>query len=134
MARLLGRVALAAILLIAGIGHFRATATFRAQVPPFLPAPDLIIYVSGVIELALALGLLFLRGQRARVGLAAAAFFIIIFPGNISQMLTQRAAFGLDTDLSRAVRLLFQPVLIAVALWSTGGWGLLRSLRRGARP
>lgn len=130
MARHLGRLAIAAILLTAGIGHFRSTASFRAQVPPFLPAPELIIYVSGVIELLLAAGLLFLRKQRAYVGVAAAAFFIIIFPGNLSQYFTQTPAFGLDSDTARAVRLLFQPVLIGVALWSTGGWGLVRSFRR----
>lgn len=131
MTRHLGRLALATILLVAGTGHFRSTADFRAQVPPFLPAPDVIIWVSGVIELLLALGLLFLRGQRrAQVGLAAAVFFIIIFPGNLSQYFTHSAAFGLDTDGSRAIRLLFQPVLVALALWSTGAWALVRTWRR----
>ena len=63
---------------------------------------------------------------RARAGIAAALFFVAIFPGNISQFITQTPAFGLDSDVARGVRLLFQPVLIAVALWSTGGWQLLR--------
>lgn len=130
MARHIGRLGIAAILLIAGIGHFRATATFRAQVPPFLPAPDLIIQVSGAVELALGASLLLLRERRAQVGIVTAAFFVAIFPGNISQFLTGTPAFGLDSDGARAVRLLFQPILIAVALWSTGGWALLRRGRR----
>jgi uncharacterized membrane protein len=124
--RHLGRAAVAAILLVAGVGHFNSTETFRAQVPPFLPAPDLIIQVSGVMELALGSWLLFGRRSRARAGIAAALFFVAIFPGNISQFITQTPAFGLDSDVARGVRLLFQPVLIAVALWSTGGWQLLR--------
>ncbi|WP_146243243.1 hypothetical protein [Curtobacterium sp. MCBD17_021] len=41
------------------------------------------------------------------------------FPGNIAQWLHHRDGFGLDTDTKRFVRLLFQPVLIAVALWAT---------------
>lgn len=130
MLRHLGRLAIAAILAVAGVGHFTATTSFRAQVPPFLPGPDVIIWVSGVIELSLAFGLVFLARYRATFGVAAAMFFLAIFPGNISQYLTGTPAFGLDSDTARAVRLLFQPVLIAVALWSTGGWSLIR--HRGA--
>ena len=130
MVRDIGRLAIAAILLIAGVGHFAATASFRAQVPAFLPAPDAVIYISGVIELALGTALLALRERRAQVGIAAAAFFTVIFPGNLAQYFSHTPAFGLDTDAARAVRLMFQPVLIAVALWSTGGWGELRRLRR----
>lgn len=129
MLRHLGSLAIAAILTVAGVGHFTATESFRAQVPPFLPAPDVIIWVSGVIELSLAFGLLFLGRYRAKFGAAAALFFIAIFPGNISQYLTGTPAFGLDSDTARAVRLLFQPVLVAVVLWSTGGWALLTRRR-----
>jgi uncharacterized membrane protein len=123
------RLALAGILFGAGIGHFTSTAEFRAQVPQFLPAPDLVIYLSGAIELLLAGALLFVPAKRADVGLAIAAFFIIIFPGNISQYLTGTPAFGLDSDTARAVRLMFQPILVVLALWSTGGWQRLRQRR-----
>jgi uncharacterized membrane protein len=63
----------------------------------------------------------------------AALFFIVIFPGNISQWITQTDAFGLDSDAARFVRLFFQPVLVLWALWSTGAWSWLRSLRRSSR-
>jgi uncharacterized membrane protein len=53
------------------------------------------------------------------VGKAAAAFFVAIFPGNVSQYLTHTDGFGLDTDRKRAIRLVFQPLLVAWALWST---------------
>jgi uncharacterized membrane protein len=120
------RLALAGILLGAGVGHFTATEAFRAQVPKFLPAADLIIYLSGIIELLLATLLLLLPKRRAEVGVAVAAFFVLIFPGNVSQYLTSTSAFGLDSDTARAGRLLFQPILVALVLWSTGGWQLLR--------
>ena len=119
--RLLGRVALAALLLFAGTGHLVETDVFRAQVPPWFPARDLVVIVSGVIELALGISLLLVReDRRVQVGIVVAAFFVAVFPGNISQFITGTDAFGLDTDLKRAVRLLFQPVLVLWALWSTG--------------
>jgi uncharacterized membrane protein len=52
------------------------------------------------------------------VGWVVAAFFVAVFPGNISQYLTGTPAFGLDSDAARLVRLLFQPVLVGAALWS----------------
>ena len=97
-----------------------------AQVPPFLPAPEVTIYLSGIVELGLAAALVFAKHHRAQVGAMTAAFFIAIFPGNLAQYVTHTPAFGLDTDTARAVRLLFQPVLVAVALWSTGGWRYLK--------
>ncbi|TFC91580.1 hypothetical protein [Cryobacterium sp. TMT3-29-2] len=51
------------------------------------------------------------------------------FPGNISQFVTATASFGLDSDLSRGIRLLFQPLLAAWALWSTGAWRAWRARR-----
>ena len=119
MLRAFGRAAIAAILLVAGFGHFNSVDSFRAQVPPFLPNPELIIYVSGVVELLLATALLLARQHRATVGLVAAAFFVVVFPGNISQFVTHTDAFGLNTDVARFVRLLFQPVLIWLSIWST---------------
>lgn len=123
------RVLLGASLLLAGIGHLSfARAEFQAQVPPWLPLdPDLVVVASGVVEIALGLGLLLLRRHRALVGLAAAAFFIAVFPGNIAQWVEGRDAFGLDSDAARFTRLLFQPLLVIAALWSTGAW---RELRR----
>lgn len=120
--RLVGRVVLAAILVFAGIGHFRSTAEFTAQVPPWIPAAEAVVYVSGVIEILLGLALLALPRQRVLLGWIIAGFFVVIFPGNISQFLTQTDAFGLDSDAARFIRLLFQPLLVLLALWSTGAW------------
>lgn len=125
--RLAGRVVLAAILVVAGIGHFRSTAEFTAQVPPWLPAPEAIVYVSGVVEILLGLALIALPRRRVIVGWVIAGFFVVIFPGNISQFLTQTDAFGLDSDAARFIRLLFQPLLVVLALWSTGAWRALRT-------
>jgi uncharacterized membrane protein len=53
------------------------------------------------------------------VGRLLAAFFVAVFPGNIAQYVNKRDGFGLNSDTKRFVRLLFQPVLVAWALWST---------------
>ena len=74
----------------------------------------------------IGLSLLFLRRQRIPVGLAVAAFFVAIFPGNIAQYLNHADAFGLDTDAKRFVRLFLQLPLLMWVLWSTNAWAWLR--------
>jgi uncharacterized membrane protein len=115
-------------MVFAGVGHLTfARSDFRAQVPEFVPLPpDVTVLASGAVEIALGAAMILARRQRAVVGLMLAAFFVLIFPGNIAQWLHHRDAFGLDSDAKRLVRLFFQPVLIAWALWCTGGWRLLR--------
>lgn len=122
------RFALAGFMIFAGSGHFTNTESFTAQVPPFLPGTEMIVYVSGVIEIVLGLGLAFWKSQRVNFGVALAIFYILIFPGNISQFVTQTSAFGLDTDIARAIRLLFQPVLVVAALWCTDAFADFRKL------
>ena len=126
----LARLTLGVFLLLAGVGHFIATAEFTAQVPPWMPAPEFVVSASGVVEIVLGLALILVRRQRALVGVIVAAFFIIIFPGNVWQFIEGRDAFGLDSDLARAVRLLFQPVLEVWALWCTGAWTAMREAWR----
>lgn len=129
-----GQAALGAVLLFAGAGHLTlAREEFRAQVPSWLPLdPDLVVVASGVVEICLGLALLAVWRQPARgiVGAVAAAFFVAVFPGNIAQYLEHKDGFGLDTDAKRAVRLLFQPLLVVWALAVTGAVPALRSLRR----
>lgn len=126
--KILARLMLGLALIFAGTGHLTfARAEFQAQVPTWVPLDaDFVVVASGVVEIALGIALLIPRFAPG-AGLAAAAFFIAIFPGNISQYLTGTDAFGLDTDQARLVRLFFQPVLVLWALWSTGGWGWFKA-------
>lgn len=123
-ARQVARYLLGAALIYAGVGHFTfSRIAFQAQVPPWLPLdPDFVVLASGAVEIALGLGLIFIIRYRRQIGWLTAAFFLAVFPGNISQYLTQTDGFGLNTDEARAVRLLFQPLLIIWALWATGAW------------
>ena len=129
LAQTVARVLLGAMLLFTGIGHLTfARQEFVAQVPAWVPfSTDLVVLTSGAAELCLGGALVLLRSRRVLVGLLVAAFFIAIFPGNISQYVTHTTAFGLDTDAKRFARLFFQPVLVAWALWSTGAWQWLRA-------
>jgi len=128
--RTVGRVVLGLLLLFTGIGHLTfGREEFVAQVPDWLPVgDDLVVVGSGVAELALGAALIALPRHRVAVGWMAAAFFVAIFPGNISQYLNHEDAFGLTSDLARAVRLVFQPLLVLWALWSTGAWRDRRTL------
>jgi uncharacterized membrane protein len=130
LAATLARLLLGAFLVLAGVAHLVIADEFLAQVPPFLPFPEAVVLVSGLVEIALGLAVLLAPApRRPLVGLAAAALFVVVFPGNVSQYLTATDGFGLDTDGARATRLLFQPLLVAWALWCTGGWRLLRPRR-----
>ncbi len=121
------RVLLGVFLVFTGTTHLTsARAEFLAQVPTWLPVNgELVVILSGIAEIALGLALIFLFKQRVLVGLAVAAFFVLIFPGNISQYVNRIDAFGMNTDQARFNRLFFQPVLIAWALWATGAWRAL---------
>lgn len=116
------RIVLGLFMVFAAIGHFSfQRATFQAQVPDWIPLnKDLVVILSGVVELALGLAMIFWTQQRVRAGIALAIFYVLIFPGNIAQYVNHTNAFGLDTDKARLIRLLFQPVLVLWALWSTG--------------
>jgi len=129
------RILLGSLMTLAGISHLTfARGEFRAQVPPWVPLPaDVTVVASGVVEIALGAAMIALAKRRAIVGLLLGAFFVVIFPGNIAQWVHGRDAFGLNSDRARLVRLFFQPVLIAWALWCTGGWRLLVRSRRGGR-
>jgi len=119
------RILLAAFMIFAGFSHLTFNRIdFQAQVPDWLPlSKDLVVILSGIVEMALGFGLALWKNQRAQFGWALALFFILVFPGNISQYLDGKDAFGsLDNDRARLIRLFFQPILIAWALWSAGSW------------
>ena len=137
MIKKLFQVLLGITLLYTGTLHLTSQRLeFQAQVPPWLGLdPDVVVIASGYVEIALGLSLITLWRFREDVGLATAIFFILIFPGNIRQYIDGIDAFGLDTDIKRAVRLLFQPLLVLWAIWSTDAFKkyILRA-RRDSNP
>ncbi|WP_373189940.1 MauE/DoxX family redox-associated membrane protein [Halolamina sp.] len=110
---------------VAGIAHFLAPNGFAQIVPPWLPNPLALVYLSGIAEIVLGLGVLHPRTRKpAAWGLIA--LLLAVFPANIymatSGVVVQDAATGtLDpSPLVRWGRLPLQAVLIAWAWWYTG--------------
>lgn len=123
LARTAARVLLGAAMVGAGVLHLTVQRQeFQAQVPDWFPVDeDLTVLGSGVAEIALGAAFLAFPRKRRLVGGLLAAFFVVIFPGNVAQYLEGTDAFGLDTDRKRLVRLFFQPLLVLWALFG-GGW------------
>lgn len=128
------RVVLGGALIFAGVGHLTFARTdFQAQVPDWVGIDkNVVVILSGLVEVALGAALIIVRRRRSLLGLAAGLFFIAVFPGNISQFVDGDDAFGLNSDGARRTRLIFQPVLVAWAWWSTNAFAALRIRRARA--
>lgn len=131
MTRAMLRWALAAFYALAGYVHLADPAPFLAIMPPFVPAPEAVVAWTGVAELlgaaALAQGVsLTLRRAGAW---ALALYAICVFPANIHHFALDMArpdgGFGLGYHLPR---MLAQPLLVWLALWTGGAtdWPLRR--------
>jgi uncharacterized membrane protein len=79
------RVGLALMFVVTGLAHFapRMRAGMIAMVPPRLPRPGVLVTVTGVLELAGAVGLLIPATARLAAG-ALALLMIAMFPANVS--------------------------------------------------
>ena len=128
LARTAARLLLGTAMVGAGVLHLTSQRQeFRAQVPSWFPLDeDLTVLGSGVVEIALGASFLAFPQRRRLIGGLLAAFYVVVFPGNIAQYVEGTDAFGLDTDTARLVRLFFQPVLV---LWALFGGGWLRRSR-----
>lgn len=95
--------------------HFVAPDKFAKIVPDWLPAPRLLVYVSGFFEIAGGLGL-FLKQTRTLAAWGLAALFAAVFPANVYMALHK---IYTDNPWILWGRLPFQGVLIAWAYWFT---------------
>lgn len=114
---------LGAFLIVAGISHFVMREEFINLVPMWLPIDyDLVVLISGGIEIILGSLIIAIPKKSVALGWTVAAYFVLIFPGNVTQYTNETNALGLNTDSLRLYRLFLQPVLIAWALWATNAW------------
>ncbi len=113
------RVILAVCMVVAGILHFVATEPFVRIVPDFLPAPTALVYISGVIEIALGVALL-VPSLSTLAAWGLIALFIAVYPANLNMAINHIQIDGIpDAWWFQAIRLPFQFVLIAWAYWYT---------------
>jgi len=117
--RTFARFVIAGLFLITGTLHFFKPGLFLKIVPPGLPWPLGLVYATGFLELAGAVGLL-IPGLRRAAAYGLAALLIAVLPANI-YMATAPVKFGgfLDHPLYHWIRIPFQGVLIAWLIYSS---------------
>ncbi|MEV4127836.1 hypothetical protein [Nocardia sp. NPDC049707] len=123
-----GAYALAAMLVLTGTTHFLpdslagGPAPTRADlvplVPPFVPLPDFQVYLTGVLELLGALGLVLTRTRRP-AGLGLTVLFVVLLPANIYAAVSGIPFNGAPAP-SLWTRIPEQLIYVAVALWAAG--------------
>ncbi|MBC1237693.1 DoxX family protein [Nostoc sp. 2RC] len=113
------RVILAIAIIVVGVTHFLIPAPYVKIMPPQLPYPLELVYLSGFYEILGGIGLLVPPvSQAAAWGLIA--LFIAVFPANINMAVNHiKLEYIPDSPWVHVVRLPFQGVLIAWAWWYT---------------
>lgn len=115
----LWRVILAISIIIVGVTHFTVWESYTRIVPPQLPYPRELVYISGFFEILGGIGLLIPPlSQAAAWGLVA--LFIAVFPANINQAINHiKIEHVPNTNWFYAIRLPLQAILISWAWWYT---------------
>jgi uncharacterized membrane protein len=98
----------------AGVTHFLSPEWFRQIVPPMLPAPLALVYLSGVAEIVVGVGVL-IPQTRHYAALGTVALLVAVYPANIYMAV----ADVMGSELVQWGRLPLQAVLVAWALWYT---------------
>jgi uncharacterized membrane protein len=114
------RVGMAAAMMFAGVSHWLMPTPFVQHVPPFIPAAEAVVLVSGVIEVLLGLALLSPPPWRRRAGLLLAAYLVAVFPANLYVAVADVDVQGQPGGWYPWLRLPLQALFVAWALWSTG--------------
>jgi uncharacterized membrane protein len=116
------RLGLGLALVVAGVAHLVNPVPFEQHLPSWVPATELLVLVSGIVEIALGIALLLARHGRRRLGQATALFFIAVWPANIYVALAGVDVEGQPGGLYPWLRVVVQPAFIALALWCTSAW------------
>ena len=119
LVRDLVRIGLAIFLVVAGVAHFVAPRPYVEHLPELVPMRAELVALTGIAEIVLAAGLVGPRRWRRPVGLAVAAYLVLVFPANLYAAVSQVPIEGVPNGWIRWARLPLQIPLIAAALWST---------------
>lgn len=105
----------------AGVNHFLSPEFYVNIMPPYLPWHLELVYLSGIAEIALGIGLVIPR-YRSLAAWGVIALLIAVFPANLHQALNDVPMPGSDASIGamRWARLPFQAVFILWAWWYTG--------------
>ncbi|WP_411973996.1 MULTISPECIES: DoxX family protein [Sphingomonadaceae] len=117
--RTIARLVLAAAYAFAGIAHLTRPGGFIAITPHWVPMPDTVVALTGVAELAGALGLM-IPGLRRAAGIGLALYALCVWPANINHALNDIPLGGVHLSWwYHGPRLALQPVIIWWALWAS---------------
>ena len=118
--RTIARLVLAALYLVAGIAHLTRPGGFIAITPHWVPMPETVVALTGVAELAGAIGLMIPR-LRYVAGIGLALYALCVWPANINHAVNDIALGGRHLSWwYHGPRLALQPVIIWWALWVGG--------------
>ncbi len=116
--RTIGVFLLGAFFAYAGINHFVMPEVYLQIMPPFLPAPLALVYISGVFEILGGLGVLFPK-TRSLSGWGLVLLLIAVFPANLYMLIEKVYLPGMpEEEWLLWIRLPLQGVLIAWVWWA----------------
>jgi uncharacterized membrane protein len=114
--RLIALALLAFFFIAAGVNHFVHPGVYERTVPPWLPAPSLLVQISGICEILGGIGVLFPKARRLS-GAGLIALLVAVFPANVQMAQHPEAYADVATALAFYIRLPLQVVLIAWVWW-----------------
>ena len=115
--RSLARLLMAGIYLAAGLAHLIVPAPFVVITPSWVPLPELMVALTGLMEIVGAVALMTSRFRRA-AGVGLALYAVCVFPANIQHAIDSAGPSGGALGWwYHGPRLLFQPVIVWWALW-----------------
>ena len=115
------RIILALFYFAAGVAHLRSPTGFLAITPAWVPFPAMVVFLTGVAEIAGALGLLIPRFSKA-AGIGLALYALCVWPANFQHAI-QDLSHGTGLPIYYHIpRLAAQPLIIWLALWAVDFW------------
>jgi uncharacterized membrane protein len=115
--KIVGLVLVCAFFAVGGVAHFLSAQAFVRIVPPYVPFPLEVVYVTGVFEL-LAAAAIWVPAWRRATGIALFIFTICVTPANVYMSMNPQL-FPDISETALTVRLVLQVLLLACIWWST---------------
>ena len=96
---MIGRLAIAVLLLFTGASHFTKQSEMVQMMPEFLPYKIELVYLTGLMELAFAIGLIWQRSSKW-TAIVLIIFFCLILPANVIGSLKRVHLGGMENGLA----------------------------------
>lgn len=117
--RAAARIGMAIAMAFAGVSHLLMPTPFVQHLPTWVPMREELILLTGLLEIALGAALLLRQPRRRLAGLVLAGYLVAVFPSNIYVAVAGVEVDGQPGGAYAWLRLPFQLLFIAWALWST---------------